>query len=162
MNLISNAIKFTQTGGVTVRARSTRFSASENETSLTMSLRCEVEDTGIGITAADRERIFKPFEQVGTMSESTGTGLGLAITRQYLHCMGGTIMVESTPCSGSSFRFEIPVQPVSAAALINERSGENERMVGLEPGQPRYRLMIAERSPGQSAVTQTPPGIGRI
>jgi signal transduction histidine kinase/CheY-like chemotaxis protein len=98
MNLVSNAIKFTTTGGVTLRLRGTRTPAG-------VQLIIRIADTGIGIAADKIPLLFEPFFQVESgMSRSYGgTGLGLAISRQLAHSMGGTVRVKSAIGRGSVF-----------------------------------------------------------
>ena len=138
INLIGNAIKYTKQGGIILRAM-----VAEKKSAEQVRLRFEVEDTGPGISEEDRKRIFQPFVQLrGQMSIETGTGLGLAICRQYVDLMGGQIDVISEKGKGSVFFFEIPVKelPLEEMAVAPERG----RVIGLEKGQPRYRLLIAE------------------
>jgi signal transduction histidine kinase len=99
LNLLANAIKFTEAGGVDVRV--IRQGAD---------LCVDVVDTGIGVPAEDRERIFESFQRgvSGLSNKYPGTGLGLAISRQLVEMHGGRIWVESTPGQGSRFRFTIP------------------------------------------------------
>jgi signal transduction histidine kinase/HAMP domain-containing protein len=100
MNLVSNAIKFTDAGSVSIRA-----------TVEGGSVLVEVSDTGIGIAAADRQRIFEEFQQVDSSStrKKGSTGLGLAIARRIVELHGGRIWVESTPGQGSTFAFTLPL-----------------------------------------------------
>jgi len=141
INLIGNAVKYTKTGGVSLRAM-----VVKKETSECMRLEFEVEDTGPGIRGEDRERIFFPFVQLGVLPPTeAGTGLGLAICKQYVELMGGTISVASAPGKGSLFRFEIPVGVLPAGAIPTE--SRRGRVIGLAEGQPRYRLLIAEDQP---------------
>ncbi len=118
LNLLSNAVKFTDAGQVMLRV--TCLDApdmmAQHPTPHSL-LRFEVEDTGIGITPDQLEKIFQPFEQVGeTSRRSEGTGLGLAISRQLVQLMGGDLFVESKLGQGSRFWFEIalPVTEISA------------------------------------------------
>jgi PAS domain S-box-containing protein len=90
INLVGNAVKFTQQGSVTVRFGMKPHTSPQR-------LLIEVEDSGIGITQEDRQKIFEPFVQLGQTSTQKGTGLGLTITRQFVQLMGGAISVESTP-----------------------------------------------------------------
>lgn len=136
VNLLGNAIKYTEEGGVVLRVK------SSNQYPIT-SIQFEVEDTGIGIAEADLERIFNPFEQVIRHDPSKGTGLGLAITRQYIELMDGEITVTSKPGKGSVFRFEIPVHTVSDED-IEQVQPSHGTIIGLEPGQPTYRILIVE------------------
>jgi PAS domain S-box-containing protein len=99
LNLLGNAVKFTEAGTVSLRLR-------EGDGTL----RLQVEDTGPGIPAEYLERIFDPFIQVDASETRTqsGTGLGLTITRELAHLLGGTVAVASTPGSGSTFTVELP------------------------------------------------------
>ena len=99
LNLLSNALKFTEQGRVTLQV-----------TYLGAVLRVEVLDSGRGIAAADLAKIFKPFEQAGDQRIQEGTGLGLSICRKLVHMMGGELNVESTEGEGSRFWFDIPLQ----------------------------------------------------
>jgi signal transduction histidine kinase/sensor domain CHASE-containing protein len=101
-NLLSNAIKFTESGSVTVRA------CLQGAW-----LRIEVADTGIGIDAAHREQLFRPFSQIdsGIARRHEGTGLGLSICRHLVELMGGAIDLDSQPGSGSTFYFTLPLVP---------------------------------------------------
>lgn len=103
VNLVNNAIKFTPDGG-TIRVRA-RVDGED--------LRCEVEDTGIGIAEADLKKLFKPFTQVDMSStrKAGGTGLGLTISKSLIEAHGGRIGVVSKPGSGSTFWFTLPLHP---------------------------------------------------
>ncbi len=102
INLLGNAVKFTDQGTVTFRVAVTERSIS------TVRLLFEVQDTGIGIPANKLDAIFAPFEQVGDGSVARqGTGLGLTISRRLVRMMGGEVHVRSTPGQGSVFRFEL-------------------------------------------------------
>lgn len=96
INLVSNAIRYTQKGQVSVH-----FRHSDNN------LDIRVRDTGMGIADGDLDKIFRPFTQVG-QGNTSGAGLGLTITRQLVKRMGGQLEVESTPGIGSEFRVTIP------------------------------------------------------
>ena len=99
LNMVGNAIKFSQHGRITVRARVT------DATATTVCLRLEVEDQGIGITAQQQARLFDPFSQAdeSTSRRYGGTGLGLSIIRRLAELMGGEAGVRSTPGEGSTF-----------------------------------------------------------
>jgi len=137
INLVSNAVKFTDAGGVTVRLGVREVDSS----SLTLII--EVEDTGVGISAEESGRVFDPFVQVGSSRLQVGTGLGLAITREYTELMGGRIDLESEPGKGSLFRVEIPVG-VAAESELEATELETNSVVSLAPGQPLYRILIVE------------------
>lgn len=105
---------------------------------------CEVEDTGIGIAAEDIPYIFAPFVQLGSLSDQQGTGLGLVITKQYVELMEGVISVHSQPGKGSLFRVEIPVGDVAESTIEDFHDSINSRVIGLEPGQPDYKILVVE------------------
>jgi len=138
VNLLVNAVKYTDEGCVTLRV-ATRPDGRPARVRLAF----EIEDTGIGIKPEDVERIFDPFTQAERHHAAKGTGLGLAITRRHLEIMGGGIALESEPGKGSLFRFEIPVriaaEPGTAADAARWRNG-----VGLAPGKPAPRILIVE------------------
>jgi signal transduction histidine kinase/DNA-binding NarL/FixJ family response regulator len=145
INLLGNAIKFTEAGSVTLRLDAGRAD-DEGRFLLTF----HVEDTGSGIAPEDQARIFEPFVQAGPAA-TKGSGLGLAITRQLVELMGGMVNVESTPGKGSRFRVEVPVfvQEESEAAAAR---GDRGRITGLETGQPEYRILVCEDEPTSAAV----------
>jgi signal transduction histidine kinase len=101
MNLVSNAIKFTDAGSVSIRAK------VEDGSFLVA-----VSDTGVGIDPGDQERVFEEFQQVDSSStrKKGGTGLGLAIARRIVELHGGRIWVESMPGQGSTFAFTLPLR----------------------------------------------------
>lgn len=141
INLIGNAVKYTASGGVHLRAM-----VADRESPERVRLRFEVEDTGSGIREEDRARIFAPFVQLGDRPPTeAGTGLGLAICKQYVELMGGTIGVGGEWGSGSVFYFEIPVAVLPAEAI--PAAPRHGRCLGPVAGQPRYRLLIAEDQP---------------
>ena len=102
LNLLSNAGRFTFTGGVTVRA----YSAGAE-------VHISVTDTGPGIASADQARLFKPFEQLdGSLRRRHGgSGLGLAISQSFVELHGGRLWLESTKGVGTTFHFRLPVDP---------------------------------------------------
>jgi signal transduction histidine kinase/CheY-like chemotaxis protein/HPt (histidine-containing phosphotransfer) domain-containing protein len=106
LNFVTNAVKFTNTGAITIRALPSP-SGKENR------VRFEVEDTGPGIKEADKRRIFEPFwtGSADAPDNERGTGLGLDLVRRYVDVMGGTLGVISQPGRGSLFWFEIPMEP---------------------------------------------------
>ena len=101
-NLVNNAVKFTDEGSITINIQKTK---SEN-------YRFSVEDTGIGLTEAQQDRLFSSFTQAesGTTKKYGGTGLGLSISKQLVELMGGQIWVESEKGKGSAFIFELPLE----------------------------------------------------
>ena len=141
-NLLANAVKFTQRGGVILRVCPLDGAGG------TEMLQFDVEDTGPGIAQQELAAIFEPFVQASLGQQTVeGTGLGLAITREYVRLMGGDIRVSSTPGAGSLFQFEIRVRAVDASEVRPVVSAR--RVVGIEQGQVArhggpYRLLIAE------------------
>ncbi|HYZ43003.1 MAG TPA: ATP-binding protein, partial [Stellaceae bacterium] len=110
LNLVGNAVKFTERGGVSVEV-----ALGAESTEVTRWLRFEVADTGIGMSEAIRDKLFEKFSQADSSITRRfgGTGLGLAICKQLVELMGGAIGVDSTLGSGSRFWFEIPLQPAT-------------------------------------------------
>lgn len=114
MNLLGNAIKFTKEGGVILRLKGRREEYGIN-------LQVSVKDSGIGIERADMEKIFTSFSQVNSKRnrEEGGVGLGLAITQALVRSMGGFMTVESTPGTGSEFRFTIPQKVLDETPIVS-------------------------------------------
>jgi len=128
LNLVNNAIKFTEQGEIVVAMRRSLQHGGR------IRLRFEVRDTGIGITPEEQARIFRPFTQAnqGTTRRYGGTGLGLAICRQLVEAMGGSIGVQSTPGSGSTFWIDVPFLPApspEAGLLRPDLSGKRVLVV---------------------------------
>jgi PAS domain S-box-containing protein len=114
INLLGNALKFTQQGRVQLRASAQLLQgrqAGQAHVSFVIS------DTGIGMAPGDLQRIFEPFVQVGGPASESGTGLGLAISRQYVELLGGELQVESEQGRGSVFRFALTLPLADACAL---------------------------------------------
>jgi two-component system, sensor histidine kinase and response regulator len=110
LNLLNNALKFTEEGEVVVRA------SIESETDAHVIIRFSVRDTGIGLSKSGREHLFDPFTQADheTAAKYGGTGLGLAISKRLTELMHGEIGIDSTEGSGSTFWFQIPFKCTSA------------------------------------------------
>ncbi len=124
LNLIGNAVKFTETGHVNVQLRFEEEPAR---------LRCEVRDTGIGIPRDKQAAVFEPFRQAdGSMTRNYGgTGIGLAISSELLKLMGGEIRLESEPGRGTTIEFSVPcgvgaeaVETSSPATPLTRASGQ--------------------------------------
>lgn len=140
LNLLSNGVKFTDEGSVTMRVGYDP-AGSQNRINLLI----EVIDTGIGIAQEELDAIFQPFEQVGDVQKrAEGTGLGLAISQQLVALMGGQVQAESKIGQGSRFWFEIDVpvdvvEPVTrpvphtiAAHNINSYQGERQNILVID------------------------------
>ncbi|WP_300449733.1 ATP-binding protein [Accumulibacter sp.] len=139
VNLLGNAIKFTDQGSVTLRLASPPNPNGPR-------LRIEVEDTGRGIAPEDQARVFESFVQVGKTSAQKGTGLGLTITRQFVELMGGRIGVTGQPRQGSCFWVDLPVEPAAAHEVSAQKDKRGE-VRGLAPGQPNWKILIVEDQP---------------
>lgn len=131
LNLVSNAVKFTDHGSVTIQLSRRGREAQDSR------IRCEVRDTGIGIAPEAQHQLFRPFvqEDASTTRRFAGTGLGLSISRQLIELMRGSIGLSSEPGVGSTFWFEIPCRAVA--------QGADERMTVLMG----RRVLIATTAP---------------
>ena len=138
INLLGNAVKYTEKGIVTLRLNAKPAGDAER-----LLLRFDVEDTGTGIAPEDQAHIFEPFVQAGKPATQKGTGLGLTITLQFVELMGGTIHVESRLGKGSLFRVEVPSERAQPSE-IRAPTPDRQPIIGLEPGQPEYRILIVE------------------
>ena len=144
INLVGNAIKFTDHGEVVVHV------CPVSDTPDDLQLRFEVTDTGIGINAEAQTRLFRPFEQAdNSMTRKYGgTGLGLAICKRLVQMMGGEIGMESTPGQGSSFWFIVPLKKRGKGAgapepTVTALTAEQR----LQAGHAGARVLIAEDEP---------------
>jgi CheY-like chemotaxis protein/nitrogen-specific signal transduction histidine kinase len=137
INVLGNAVKFTERGGIGLRVRADRQGATGP------CLRVEVEDTGPGISADEQGKLFRPFEQTKTGQQAgTGTGLGLAISREFVRLMGGDITVSSQVGKGSVFTVDIPLQEGEARAV--QPKAKARHVLRLKPGQATCRVLIAD------------------
>ncbi len=136
MNLVGNAVKFTQQGSVTIEVTS---EPGEGQLAI---VQFKVVDTGIGISDEDRATIFERFTQANSTSTRTfgGTGLGLAICRQLVEAMDGEIGVESTHGEGSTFRFSVPLVMAEDQAPVEPKAAQPaDRHITH-----RLRILLAE------------------
>ncbi len=135
LNLVGNAVKFTERGSVTVDV------AMEPATEGGVLVRCAVRDSGIGIAPSDQQRLFSQFYQadVGNRRRFGGSGLGLAICRRLLDLMGGLIRVESAPGQGSTFTFTVPLRLAPAPVQVQPTPAQ-----ASGPKLPRMRVLVAE------------------
>ncbi len=145
-NLVSNALKFTEQGGVHVRVE--RDSGER--------LRFSVRDTGIGIPEEQRDLVFEPFTQVHAAERGYGgSGLGLKICREFVHLMDGEMGVEDTPGGGTTFTFTAVLPEVEAAP---EATGADEPDVGSTRRRAdgeRLRVLVAEDEPVNALLVRT-------
>ncbi|MBC7966256.1 MAG: response regulator, partial [Fuerstia sp.] len=137
INVLGNAVKFTEKGGIVLRVRTDHEDATEPF------LRIEIEDTGPGISPDEQEKLFRHFEQTKTGQQSgTGTGLGLAISREFACLMGGDITVTSEVGVGSVFVIHLPLKEGEAQAV--QMKDTPRRVLGLQPGQMTCRVLIVD------------------
>lgn len=138
LNLVGNAIKFTETGSISLRVHQHH----DLHSAPAVTLAFEVEDTGIGIASEALEQLFHPFTQVNPNHHSeAGAGLGLAITHQFVRLMRGDIIVQSTLGQGSLFKFHIQVALTEAPPPSTEPQG---RVVAVAADQPTRRILVVE------------------
>jgi CheY-like chemotaxis protein/HPt (histidine-containing phosphotransfer) domain-containing protein len=146
-NLVNNALKFTSRGHVAIRIK------LDSQQADTITLRAEVEDTGIGIPADRLDRLFKSFSQVDTSTTRKygGTGLGLAISKHLVELMGGNIGITSEEGKGTTFWFTLKVGKASNSELVATGPAEtlrNLRVLCVEPD-PTYRRILSEQLKGR-------------
>ncbi|QSJ15158.1 response regulator [Nostoc sp. UHCC 0702] len=150
LNLLGNAIKFTDCGSVTFQIHT---QALHSQAQLRQRLRFEVIDTGVGMSPDQLERIFLPFEQVGSTKKQTeGTGLGLAISHKIVTMMGSQIQVQSQLNTGSTFWFELEVMEVQDWAMAATTTQQQQvRIVGYE-GTKRQVLVVDDKCENRSVI----------
>ena len=139
INLMGNAIKFTDEGGVTLRVNC----LSQQDANCTIDFR--IEDTGVGMSPKQLQQIFKPFEQVGDAGKRPdGTGLGLTISQRIAALMGSKIQVESSLGEGSTFsvELEIPINNEYAAELIPNQ----QKIIGIQGNIPQILIVEDEEN----------------
>lgn len=145
--LLSNAIKFTSEGGVRVKVATMDGDEPDKTT-----LRIAVVDSGIGISDANKSKLFIRFSQVDSSDTRKygGTGLGLVITKQIVELMGGNISVQSKEDIGSTFIVEIPLKIVKASEQKTEKK-EDSAVISIS-GHKRARILVAEDEPVNQQV----------
>ena len=129
INVLGNAVKFTQSGSVTMRVRHAREMAT-----------FEIEDTGPGITEAEMQRIFEPFARGSAAQHAAGAGLGLTISRMFVDVMGGQLEVDSTPGTGSIFRIRLFLPHLHSA----EAARVLPRVERIAYRGPRRRILVVD------------------
>jgi signal transduction histidine kinase/FixJ family two-component response regulator len=139
INLLGNAVKFTDDGGVVIRCATEAIPGGPEQCNIMI----EVEDTGPGIATARQSEIFEPFVLGIDAPERRGTGLGLSLCKKYVELMGGTIEIESEVGQGSLFRVRLPAQIADAADVrtpVDDKTG----VIGLAPSQKTRRILVAD------------------
>ncbi len=149
VNLVGNALKFTEHGHVALELRVTTTTAGAKR------LHIAVSDTGIGISASALERLFEPFTQADSTTSRRygGTGLGLAISRRLIRMMGGELNAQSTPGEGSTFLVDLPLIEAGDAipAALPSRAPDLQR-AGEPPLPLGLRVLLAEDNPVNQRV----------
>ncbi|MBF0664586.1 MAG: response regulator [Brevundimonas sp.] len=155
-NLISNAMKFTQEGAITLRLK------VWNEDSGAHAVLIEVADTGPGMTPEQVARLFTPFDQTadGISARHGGTGLGLSISRQVAELMGGRLTARSSVGQGASFTLAVRLEPAEAGAVVapaldQESRDAVARALSIRPSS--RRAEPATPAPLAQSLTETPP-----
>jgi signal transduction histidine kinase/DNA-binding response OmpR family regulator/HPt (histidine-containing phosphotransfer) domain-containing protein len=160
-NLIGNAVKFTERGGIQLGVRRLGESAAQHM------LRFEVRDTGIGIGHAQQARLFSAFTQADASTTRLygGTGLGLAICKRIVDLMGGRIGVQSEPGHGSLFWFEIPLLKVIGDVQIRQTPQDARRVLAITPNlrlRQRIALLLPKWGMTVSIVETTQEALERL
>ncbi len=153
INLLNNALKFTQQGGVTVQVklRSDADDVSDviqnKPQDSSVNLQFSVSDTGAGIAPEEMGQLFEAFEQTSSGKQSQeGTGLGLPISRKFVQLMGGEIQAQSQVGEGTTFWFDIKAECL-AGEQMQAVQAKSHRVLALEPGQLRYRILVVDDKP---------------
>ena len=137
INVLGNAVKFTERGAVVLRVRVDRQGSAAPD------LRVEIEDSGPGISVDDQDKLFRHFEQTKTGQQAgTGTGLGLAISQEFVRLMGGAITVTSQVDKGSVFVIQLPLKEGEADAVRAKEKAQH--VLRLQAGQAAWRVLIAD------------------
>ncbi len=152
VNLIGNAIKFTETGGVRLVIRLVDADSDSGRDSRTPMIQFDVIDTGIGLTPEQMSGLFQAFTQADTSTtrEFGGTGLGLSISKRLAEILGGDITVESTPEKGSTFRVRIATGPLDGVKMPKNPAGSTaarlEEAAAAKPDEAnlKCRILLAE------------------
>jgi PAS domain S-box-containing protein len=146
MNLLGNAIKFTSSGGVTLRVRRKMDDREKSPYPLSIPkhrLVFEIEDTGSGIAPEEIDKLFEAFFQTETGRQSQqGTGLGLPISRKFVQLLGGEIAVSSQLERGTLFSFDIQIRQAEATEI--QTTQPQSTVIGLAPNQAKYRILVVE------------------
>jgi signal transduction histidine kinase len=150
LNLMSNAVKFTGKGHVTLRVRGAAVT-DDGQCELAFA----VIDNGPGISPIDQTRIFEPFIQAEGPGAKEGTGLGLTISREFVQLMGGVLSVQSVRGAGATFQFTIRV-PVADAAQLVARQAATGMDAGAQAAQQRARRLLDNPAAGGGARIASP------
>lgn len=156
MNLISNAIKFTESGSVLLNVRLTE------QVEDVATLRFEVTDTGVGISEENQSLLFQPFSQVDASyaRRHQGTGLGLVISSQLVKLMGGEIGVESQPGEGATFWFSLPLRVLEKKADDWSESLRGRRLLIVDDNSTNRRILRSQLSQWDLEIEEAVDAVG--
>jgi signal transduction histidine kinase/CheY-like chemotaxis protein len=158
-NLLGNAVKFTNQGGITFKVEVVATQKMEQFNIQKRSVRFQIEDTGVGMASDQIQKIFLPFEQVGNSEKrAEGTGLGLAISQKIVTLMNSTIQVESQLGLGSIFWFELEL-PLAAEWIENSSGEFSSNIIGFR-GEKRKILIVDDHWENRSVITNLLQPIG--
>jgi signal transduction histidine kinase/DNA-binding NarL/FixJ family response regulator len=164
INLLGNAIKFTEKGSVTFTVATVpngakRDGAEPPPSAETCMLRFEIEDTGCGISAAHLEQVFQPFKQVGDIRQRTeGTGLGLSISQRITNLMGSSIQIKSEPGKGSVFWLDLTL--VESSTWQETANFTPQGLVVGYQGKRRRVLVVDDKWENRAVLTKMLEAIG--
>jgi signal transduction histidine kinase/CheY-like chemotaxis protein len=166
INLVGNGIKFTEQGFVKCQVTSAQGTHAEIESENGANskelrqLSFVVSDSGVGIAPEELGQLYEPFSQTTSGQRAgRGTGLGLPISQQFVSLMGSSIIVESEVGQGSTFTFEVPVELAGPQDILVAEPAQ--RVAGLAPGEPTYRILVVDDSvENRALLSQMVAGIG--
>jgi predicted ATPase/signal transduction histidine kinase/CheY-like chemotaxis protein len=162
INLLGNAVKFTDSGSIkfTVEVIPSLTNTSESLSQKNHNIKFSIEDTGCGIAAEQLEKIFLPFEQVGHANcKKEGTGLGLSISQSIITMMGGKLTVKSTPNVGSTFCVDLNVLEV--AELAKNTPDDSREIIGYK-GKKRQILVVDDQDDNRAILVTFLSALGFI
>jgi signal transduction histidine kinase/DNA-binding response OmpR family regulator len=149
INILGNAIKFTDRGKVTFKVEELKNSSTSSSEKIIISF--QIIDTGIGMTPEDLRKIFLPFEQVSSgKKQAEGTGLGLAISKEIIFLMGSEIKVESELGVGSRFYFDVEV-PLAQDWQQSSMNTKGEKLIGYQ-GEKQTILVVDDKWENRSVI----------
>ena len=142
INLINNAIKFTNQGSVTLKVTMEKINNKSTNKKDKNQIFFAIQDTGIGITPTEINKLFKPFIQTATGENSLeGTGLGLSISSSFVKIMGGKIKVESKTNQGTTFKFGINFQLSNKNEISKKNNG---KIIGIDSKQKNPKILVVD------------------
>lgn len=144
INLISNAIKFTNIGKIVVQVKSEVVNNRENEKKM-VQLTFNISDTGAGIAPTELSQLFQPFVQTEAgIKSQIGTGLGLAISQKFAQILGGDLTVQSTLDVGTTFTLSMQAELSESNSINLISSNPSAQIISIVPNQPQYRILIVD------------------